>query len=163
MKRVLISRLIAQGALCLALPLVMASATLAAGKQQDKPIEDVTGKYEFLSPDDTLAILEEEGKLKGYVDVYQGEDESDAILSYPLSIGTRSGDHVEFKTGKIHERYYRFSGTVERGKGRSMKDPDYLRLVGELQIIQTNSVTGQESVDKRSVILKSKGGQPEEQ
>lgn len=136
----------------------------ARSKQpQEKPIEDVTGNYEFLSPDDTLAILEEEGKLKGYVDVYQGEEESDAILSYPLTIGTRSGDHVEFKTRRIHERYFRFSGTVERGKGRSAREPDYLRLVGELQIIQSNSVTGQESVDRRNVIFKSKGSQPEEQ
>src|SRR5204863_516100 len=39
-------------------------------------IEDITGKYHFLSADDKLAILEEEGKLKGYIDVYQGEEES---------------------------------------------------------------------------------------
>src|SRR6266567_3493605 len=52
-------------------------------------IDDITGKYHFLSADDTLAILEEEGKLKGYVDVYQGEEESDAILSYPITLGWR--------------------------------------------------------------------------
>src|SRR5579863_9889707 len=65
---------------------------LRAQKASDD-IDDITGKYHFLTADDTLAILEEEGKLHGYIDVYQGEDESDAILSYPISTGERKNDH----------------------------------------------------------------------
>ena len=120
-------------------------------------IDDITGKYSFLSADDTLAILEEEGKLKGYVDIYQGEEESDAILSYPITIGSRSKDHVEFKTGKIHQKYYRFVGTAGRGSGHEPTDPDYLRLIGDLEIIQTKGDRGEEAVDRRRVVFKSKG------
>ena len=44
-----------------ATPLVIRSAyALPQGKTN---IDDITGKYHFLSPDDTLGILEEEGKL----------------------------------------------------------------------------------------------------
>lgn len=120
-------------------------------------IDDITGKYSFLSADDTLAILEEEGKLKGYVDIYQSEEESDAILSYPITIGSRSKDRVEFKTGKIHQKYYRFAGTAGRGSGHEPTDPDYLRLIGDLEIIQAKGDRGEEAVERRRVVFKSKG------
>src|SRR5690242_256395 len=63
--------------------LVGGSLGVVKARPASDEIDDVTGKYHFLSADDTLAILEEEGKLKGYIDVYQGEEESDAVLSYP--------------------------------------------------------------------------------
>lgn len=121
------------------------------------PIGDITGDYEFLQPYNTLAILQEDQMVKGYIDVLQGESESDAILSYPITIGQRNGDHVDFRTRRIHERYYRFSGTVQHGKGKKKGDPDYVELVGELRTIQNNSVTNQETVDKKQVVFKSKG------
>ena len=120
-------------------------------------IDDITGKYHFLSADDKLAILEEEGKLKGYIDVYQGEEESDAILSYPITLGSRKRDHVEFKTGKIHQKYYRFAGAAERGSGHEQADSDYLRLVGDLEIVTVRGDSGQEAVERRRVVLKSMG------
>jgi len=142
--------------------IIIALAILAAwgnlnAQTSGSPIGDATGDYEFLQPYNTLAILQEDQMLKGYIDVLQGQSESDAILSYPITIGQRKGDHVEFRTSKIHEKYYRFSGTVQRGKGKKKDDPDYLELVGELQTIQSNSVTNQESVERSQVVFKSKG------
>jgi len=123
----------------------------------NEEIRDVSGEYRFLTADDTLGLLEEEGKIKGYIDVYQGEEESDTILSYPITIGTRQKNRVEFKTAKIHQKYYRFSGTVERGKGHEEANPDYLRLVGDLEIVTVKADNGQESMDRRRVIFQSKG------
>lgn len=120
-------------------------------------VSDITGDYEFLQPINTLAILQEDQMLKGYIDVLQGQSESDAILSYSITIGERKGDHIEFRTRKIHEMYYRFSGNVQRGKGKKKDDPDYFELVGELQTIKTNSVTNQETVERRQAVFKSKG------
>ena len=56
--------------------------------QMPSSIGDITGRYHFIGPDDTLAILEEEGRLKGFVEVYQEEDESDAVLSYTCLLYT---------------------------------------------------------------------------
>lgn len=136
---------------------LLVSPLLRAQQQSDQALEDITGDYQFLSPHDTLAILDEDGQLKGYIDVYQGESESDVVLSYTLSIGSHQQNHVEFKTSKIHEKHYRFSGTVERGSGHSNKDPDFLRLVGNLETITVNGITDKESVQKTSVVFKSKG------
>jgi len=128
-----------------------------ASAQAAENIDDITGKYHFLSADDTLGILDEEGMLKGYIEVLQSEEESDTVLTYDITSGSRKKDHVEFKTNTIHRRYYRFSGKVERGSGHGPDDPDYLRLVGDLETVTTKGDSGQESVEKKHLILKSLG------
>jgi hypothetical protein len=124
---------------------------------RDDSIDDITGRYHFVSADDTLALLEEEGKLKGYVDVYQGEEESDEILSYQIVEGIRKKDHVEFRTNKIHRKYFRFTGTVERGTGHEEGDPDYLRLIGTVEIVTIKGDSGEEAVQRMRVVCKSFG------
>ena len=89
--------------------------------------------------------------------MFQSEDESDALLSYPITSGSRQDDRVEFKTGKIHQEYYRFSGTAQRGQGKKDTDPDYLRLVGELEIVTVSGETGAESVERRQVVFQRMG------
>jgi len=138
------------------------AATLLTGsvlrsQDQAEVIDDITGKYHFISADDTLAILDEEGMLKGYIDVFQNQEESDAILSYTIIEGTRKKTHVEFRTNKIHGKFYRFSGSVERGGGQEGGDPDYLRLVGSVEVVTVNGETGQEAVQRLRVTLKSLG------
>ena len=125
--------------------------------ERPAPVEDVTGNYHFLSPQDKLAILDEEGKLSGYLDVFQSEDESDALLSYPITNGSRQNERVEFTTGKIHQKYYRFSGTAQRGQGKKDTDPDYLRLVGDLEIVTVSGEMGAESVERRQIVFQRMG------
>ncbi len=125
--------------------------------QAAKPaVSDITGQYDFLTPENTLAILDEDGMLKGYIDVFQGDEESDALLSYQITIGSRKADQVAFRTQKIHEKYYRFSGTAQRGTGKAPGDSDYLQLTGELQTITENSVTEKQTIDRQKVVFKSK-------
>jgi hypothetical protein len=138
------------------LPLLYAGVGRCSA-QNTENIDDITGEYHFLSADDTLGLLEEEGKLKGYIEVLQGEQESDAMLSYDIILGSRKKDHVEFKTNTIHRRYYRFSGKVERGTGHQPADPDYLRLIGDLETVTVKGDSGQETVDRKHLILKSFG------
>ncbi len=136
----------------------MLCAPVSTAAQAREEIDDITGRYEFLGADDLLAILEEEGNLKGFVDVVQPEDAmSDAILSYTIVEGTRKKDRVEFKTSTIHRKFYRFSGTVERGAGAQPGEPDYLRLAGELEIVTVRGQSGEEMPERRSVVFKSLG------
>ncbi|MGH9360043.1 MAG: hypothetical protein ACRD1O_12835 [Terriglobia bacterium] len=136
---------------------LLAAAMSLVRAQQLAAAPNMTGRYHFLGPEDTLAVLQEGTALKGYIDVFQGETESDAVLSYPLTIGSRNGNVVSFRTRKIHEKHYRFEGTVERGIGKKPGAPDYLRLVGKLETITSNSVTGINKVDTQPVTLKSLG------
>ncbi len=150
----MISKLIA----CLAvLAAMLFSARHLQAQDEGQPVDDMTAKYHFLSMDDTLAILDEEGRLKGYIEVTQPEEESDDILSYDIVEGSRAKNHVEFRTNRIHGKFYRFSGTVERGRGRAEKDSDYLHLTGDLEIVTVNGETGKEAVQVVRVTLKSIG------
>ncbi len=144
--------------------ILLSSRALFAQRDSDG-IDDITGNYHFISADDTLGILEEDGRLKGYVDVAQGDEESDAVLSYQIVDGSRKKTKVHFRTAEIHRKYYRFSGTVERGSGNEPSDPDYLRLTGDVEIITTKGDSSGESVQRMHVILKSigKSERPEEQ
>jgi hypothetical protein len=151
------SPLSAPGILLLVVCLPFLPQSRLNAQQGNEQVRDASGEYRFLTADDTLGLLEEEGKIKGYVDVIQGEEESDTVLSYPIAIGSREKNHITFKTAKIHQKYYRFSGTVERGKGHEEGDPDYLRLVGDLEIVTVKGDTGQEVTERRRVIFSSKG------
>ena len=153
----------APGILLLVVCLPLFLPTWLMAQQGNEQVRDASGKYHFLTADDTLGLLEEEGKIKGYIEVYQGEEESDTVLSYPITLGSREKNQINFKTAKIHQKYYRFSGTVERGKGHQEGDPDYLRLVGDLEIVTVKADTGQESVERRHVIFPSKGKSEKEQ
>jgi hypothetical protein len=139
------------------LALVGLSTRALKAQEQIQTIEDMTAKYHFLSAEDTLAILDEEGRLKGYIEVTQPEEESDDVLSYDIVEGSRDKAHVKFRTNKIHGKFYRFSGTVERGKGHEEKDPDYFRLTGDLDIVTVNAETGKQSIQTLRVTLKSFG------
>lgn len=124
-------------------------------QQGNNEIDEINTEFHFVGPDDTILIHEEEGRLKGQIDAYQNDEESDTVLSFIFTIGARKNNHVEFKTAKIHQKYYRFSGEVARGSGHEEKDEDYLRLVGHLQIITVNPDNGQESVEEKQVVFKS--------
>ena len=120
-------------------------------------LDDITAKYHFLSEGDVLGLLDEDGKLKGYIEVTQGAEESEDVLTFEIVGGVRTKDHVEFKTNIIHRRYYRFSGKVERGSGRGPDDPDFLRLVGDVETVTVLGDSGKESVKKTHLLLKSLG------
>ncbi len=143
---------------CLAvLTVVLLTGGVLKAQDETQTIDDMTAKYHFLSAEDTLAILDEEGRLKGYIEVAQPEEESDDILSFDILEGSRKKTHVEFRTNRIHGKFYRFSGTVERGKGHVEKDPDYFRLIGDLDIVTVNADTGKEAVQTVRVTFKSIG------
>jgi hypothetical protein len=149
---------ISKSIVCLAvLVAVMFSSRHLHAQDQQLPVDDVTAKYHFLSADDTLAILDQEGRLKGYIEVTQPADESDDILSYDIVEGSRQKNHVEFRTNRIHGKYYRFSGTAERGKGHEEKESDYLHLAGSLDVVTVNAETGKESVLVMRLTFKSIG------
>lgn len=143
---------------CLAL---LAAAAISVprlpAQEPSQTLDDITAKYHFLSTEDTLAILDEEGRLKGYIEVSQPADESEDFLNFDIVEGSRQKNRVEFHTNRIHGRFYRFSGTAERGAGHQDKDPDYLHISGTLEIVAVNAETGKETPQIMRVTFKSIG------
>ncbi|HZP02175.1 MAG TPA: hypothetical protein VFD30_17950 [Terriglobia bacterium] len=154
--------LLAALGLMLLAALLVCPSILRGKSQSEEAIDDISGTYDFLTADDTLSILDQEGRLDGSLDVAQSDEESDAVLSYEVK-GTHKKNRVEFQTNKIHQKSYRFHGTVQRGTGLEEKDPDYIQLVGDLEIVTTKGDSGQESVQRMHMIFKSKGRTATEQ
>jgi hypothetical protein len=145
-----------EGSFVAALFLLLLSASPGIAQDQQE-IDDISATYHFLSADDSLGILDQEGKLKGYIEVAQTADESDDLLSYQIISGTREKNRVQFKTNSIHRRYYRFTGKVERGSGITPNDPDYLHLMGALETVTIKGDDGKEVVDRKYLVFKSIG------
>jgi len=137
--------------------LVLLLARGAYPQQKEEQVDEINAEFHFLGPNDSLLIHEEGGRLNGQINLAQGENESDAILCYLITIGSRQKNRIEFKTSKVHEKYFRFTGTVERGAGHKGRDPDFLRLVGDVEMVTVNGDTGKETTEHRRVVLKSLG------
>lgn len=52
-----------------ALTVVLLAGSTLKAQNAEPPIADMTAQYHFLSADHTLAILDEEGRLKGCIEV----------------------------------------------------------------------------------------------
>lgn len=127
-------------------------ATLEAQSAKTRT-PDITGYYQF-GFGDTLAILDEHGKVEGHVDVFQLQERPKPVLSYNITAGSVSRNHLEFETDENEGKSYRFSGRVERGSGKERGDFDYLRLAGNLESISRRA-TGKEKVVRHHIIFKS--------
>jgi hypothetical protein len=143
--------------------MVLLPARGAHAQQKEEQIDEINAEFHFLGPNDSLLIHEEGGRLNGQINLAQGENESDAVLSYLITIGSRQKNHIEFKTSKVHEKYFRFTGAVERGAGHKERDPDFLRLVGDVETVTVNGNTGKETTDRQRVALKSLGEEEREE
>ena len=129
-------------------------ATLSHG-QRDRELEDITGRYSFLKPDDLLGILDEDGELRGFIEVFQEDEESDELFTYTIARGSREGDQVRFKTDTIHGTTYRFSGKVQVSRERKPNQRGYMLLVGILRVETRVPSTGGEKVEEKKVVLES--------
>ena len=135
--------------------LVMVSAATFAHGQRNRELEDITGRYSFLKADDLLGILDEDGELRGFIEVFQEDEESAELFSYNISRGSREGDQVTFKTDTIHSTTYRFSGKVQVSRERKPNQRGYMLLVGILRVDTRVPATGEEKTEEKKVVLES--------
>lgn len=138
----------------IALAMVFGQRTKLDAQSVKPRTSNITGYYQF-SFGDTLALLDEHGNLKGHVDVFQPQEKPKPVLSFNITAGSVSRDHLEFKTEEIYGKQYHFSGKVERGVGKEPGDYDYLQLAGNLEMITNNSATGKKKVDRQRIVFKS--------
>ena len=135
--------------------LVMIFDAIVVHGQQKREIEDITGRYSFLKPDDLLGILDEDGELRGFIEILQEDDESDDIFSYTITRGVRKDNQINFKTDTIHGITYRFSGKVQISKKRNPTQRGFMLLVGTIQIEKNKFLDGKGITEERKVVLES--------
>ena len=151
-----------------AVSLIFAFASLVVCEAQSSPAhllrnrhrrsqgaDDVSGMYAFLREGEFVQVTLEDGRISGFVSRY-GDSDSDkgAFLDQFFSKAALVGNKLTFTTKPVHDLWYEFKGTIERGSAKSVTDEGYWVLRGKLTQFTTD--TNKKVTSKtRDVELKS--------
>ena len=133
--------------------LCVATAQTSAPAKTD----DISGMYTFLQEGEFVQINIEDGlQVTGFISRY-GDTDSDKgeFLDHMFSGGELKGNHLRFKTKTVHGISYEFTGTVERGDGKTPSDEGYRVLRGKLTQYTEEDNGKKTTAKSREVTFKS--------
>jgi hypothetical protein len=129
---------------------------LAMSAGQAQPTDSYSGMYSFLQDGEFLQItVEDAGHVTGFVSRY-GDQDSDrgTFLDQFFKQGKLEGKKLSFTTQVVHGVWFEFSGTFERGEGKTPADEAYYLLKGTLT--ESTTYANQKASSKsREVAFKS--------
>jgi hypothetical protein len=115
--------------------------TALAGAQKAGPpaaaassTQDYSGMYTFLREGEFVQVtVEEAGHVTGFISRY-GDSESDqgAFLDQFFKVGKLEGHNLSFTTQTVHDTWFEFKGTVDRGPAKTRAQEGYYLLKGTL-------------------------------
>jgi hypothetical protein len=128
----------------------------AEAGQPANPLGDFSGMYTFLREGEFVQIdMEEQGRITGFISRY-GDLDSDrgAFLDHMIKKGSWQGNKLSFSTVPIHGIAFEFTGTVERGEGKTPGAEAYYVLKGTLTQLTTDA-NKKTYAKSRAVVFKS--------
>jgi hypothetical protein len=147
-------------AVILALVLLVGSPMLAqdtsASSPATPPTENYSGMYTFLQDGEFVQItIEDAGRVTGFVSRYgDGESDRGVFLDQFFKEGKLDGKKLAFTTQTVHAVWFEFTGTVDRGTGKTPGDDGYHILKGTLTEFRTDAAK-KVSSKSRDVTFKS--------
>lgn len=125
------------------------SAKVAKGGQA------FSGMYTFLKEGEFVQLtVEDEGHVTGFISRYgDGESDKGAFLDQFFKSGKLDGNKLSFTTDMVHGVWFDFTGTIERGEGKTRGEEAYYVLKGTLTQNSTD-VNKKVSSHARDVVLK---------
>jgi len=120
------------------------------------PPDNYSGMYTFLKEGEFVQVtIEDAGRVTGFVSRYgDGESDRGAFLDQFFKQGKLDADKLSFTTETVHGVWFDFSGTTERGAGKTSADEAYHVLKGTL-IEYRSDVNKKVSSQSREVTFKS--------
>ncbi|MCI0351753.1 MAG: hypothetical protein L0Z53_20220 [Acidobacteriales bacterium] len=145
-------------ALTLLFALVAIAAIVNAGEAKTRnasEFQNISGTYSFLREGELIEFNLQEGQIIGDVQRFGSTDaDRGVLLTHFFDKASLNKDRLEFTTKTVHGIYYRFTGRIERGEGKTRADEDYYRMVGTLT--EYSSDAGKKvSARKREATFKS--------
>jgi hypothetical protein len=98
------------------------------------PPADYSGMYTFLREGEFVQItIEDEGKVTGFISRF-GDSESDrgSFLDQFFSAGKLDSDQLSFTTENVHGTWFRFEGSLGRGRAKQPDEEGYYLIRGRL-------------------------------
>jgi hypothetical protein len=99
-----------------------------------RPADDYSGMYAFLQEGEFVQLtVEDQGLVTGLISHYSDAagDKREFIDQF-FQQGKLEGKKLTFSTKPVHDVWYDFQGTVERGDGQNVGDEGYYVLKGKL-------------------------------
>jgi len=138
--------------------LMLISSVLVTEAQQApaNPADDYSGMYGFLRDGEFLQLTIEDGvRVTGFISRF-GDLDSDrgVFLDHFFKQGKLEGNKLTFTTETVHNVWFDFKGSVDRGQGKNRAAEDYYVLRGTLteNMSDANNKTSSRS---RQVAFKS--------
>lgn len=103
--------------------------------------ESYSGMYTFLQEGEFVQVtVEDAGSVTGFVSRY-GDRDSDrgAFLDQFFKQGKLDGHKLTFTTETVHGVWFEFTGTVDRGAGKTPADEAYHVIKGTLTDFRTDA------------------------
>ncbi len=144
---------------CLVLSASLARAQQAAQQPSVPATPNYSGMYSFLKDGEFVQLTIEDGRVSGFISRY-GDHETDrgVFLDHFFKTDKKDsnldGNKLAFATRTVHNVWYEFKGTIERGQGKSVQDDGYYILKGTL-VTHTQDASGKETTNIREVVFKS--------
>jgi len=138
--------------------LMLISSVLVTEAQQApaNPADDYSGMYGFLRDGEFLQLTIEDGvRVTGFISRF-GDLDSDrgVFLDHFFKQGKLEGNKLTFTTETVHNVWFDFQGSVDRGQGKNRAEEDYYVLRGTL-IENMNDANKKTSSRSRQVAFKS--------
>jgi hypothetical protein len=107
---------------------------------QDK-VRQYSGTYSFLKEGEFVQLtVEDDGRVTGFISRYgDTESDKDTFLDQFFKSGKIDGNKLMFSTKIVHGVSFDFSGSVERGDGKTPADDGYYVLKGTLTEYETDA------------------------
>jgi hypothetical protein len=136
----------------------------AAAANVEKPLSaateakdgrDYSGMYSFLEDGEFVQITAEvDRKVTGYVSRYgEGGSDKGTFLEHYFRTGKLDGNKLAFTTAVVHNVWFDFKGTVERGDGKNPGEEAYYVLKGTLTD-STSDAAKKVTTHSREVVFK---------
>jgi hypothetical protein len=118
-----------------ALLLAFVSASFAQTPASPEPLVtgDITGLYSFVHEGEFVQLEVTDGKVTGLISRFKDESSEKAeFVDQYFEQATLDGTTLSFRTKPVDGMWYEFSGTVERGTGKTPSDEGYWNVRGKL-------------------------------
>jgi hypothetical protein len=136
--------------------LALSTSLIAQTTPPPAPSENYSGMYTFLQEGEFVQVtVEDDGRVTGFISRYENPDsDHKSFVDQFFKQGKLDGNKLTFITDTINGVRFEFTGTVDRGEGKTPNDEAYHIIKGALTDVHP-AADKKAASSSRAVVFKS--------